>query len=154
MMPTEYIVSSLPALAFGAPAPISWEAFMATAGGRFDENAFDGIEVVLRNAIAEARGGGEKSRRPTKVCSLYWYNRMLACFQEKDTLKRDELVDRVWWEAADELTDASAPLGPGALATYAIRLKIAIKRSKISKDAGMAAFDRLAEESETGSKTN
>ena len=92
--------------------------------------------------------------RPTKVCSLYWYNRMLACFQEKDTLKRDELVDRVWWEAADELTDAGAPLGPGALATYAIRLKIAIKRSKISKDAGMTAFDRLAEESETGSKTN
>lgn len=145
MMPTEYIVSSLPALAFGADAPVSWEDFMACAGGRFDENAFGELEVVLRNAIAEARGGGERSRRPTNACSVYWYGRMLACFQEKDVLKRDELVDRVWWDAAGELTDAGSPLGPGALATYAIRLKIALKRSKISKNAGMAAFDRLAD---------
>jgi hypothetical protein len=154
MMPTEYIVSSLPALSFGAPAPISLEAFVAASDGRLDETAFNGLEIMLRNAIAEARGGGEKSRRPTDGCSLYWHNRMIACFQEKDVLKRDEAVDRVWWDAAGELTDPSAPLGAGALATYAVRLKIALKRSKISKDAGMAAFDRLADESETGSKAD
>lgn len=153
-MPVEYIVSSLPALSFGTPAPISWEAFRSACGGRLDESAFNDLETQLRNAAAEARGGGEKCRRSAEGCSLYWKNRMLACFQEKDVFKRDEAIDRVWWDAAGELTDGASPLGAGALATYAIRLKIALKRSKISKDAGMAAFDRLSEESGVKSNEN
>ena len=145
MMPIEYIVASLPALSFGAPAPLSWEKFLEASEGRFDESAFKDLETQLRNAISEARGGGEKNRRPVSGMSLYWKNRMLACFQEKDVLKRDELVDRVWWEAAGEVADPVAPLGEGALLAYALRLKIALKRTKISKEAGMAAFDRLAD---------
>ena len=143
MMPLDYIVAGLPALSFGESAPLSWEAFAEAAGGRYDEKAFDDLETQLRNAALEARGGGEKHRRPASGLSLYWKNRILACFQEKDVLKREELLDRTWWDAAGELTDPLSPLGAGALATYAVRLKIALKRSKISKDAGMAAFDRL-----------
>lgn len=71
---------------------------------------------------------------------------MLACFQEKDVLKRDEALDRVWWDAAGELTPAASPLGKGALATYAVRLKIALKRDRISADSGRAAFDQLTAE--------
>jgi hypothetical protein len=41
------------------------------------------------------------------------------------------------------LTPPAAPLGKGALATYSIRLKIALKRGGISREAGNAAFDRL-----------
>jgi hypothetical protein len=78
---------------------------------------------------------------------------MLACFQEKDILKRDELTDRVWWEAAGELADPVAPLGAGALLVYALRLKIALKRTKISKEAGMAAFDRLAGSADAAPET-
>ena len=33
-MTTDYIVASLPALAFGDPAPMEWGAFEAIAGGR------------------------------------------------------------------------------------------------------------------------
>lgn len=143
MMPLDYIVSSLPSLSFGAPAPISWETFKNITENRLDESAFEELETELRNAIAEARGGGEKSYRPTRKLSLYWKNRILACFQEKDILKRDELIDKTWWDAAGELTDPTAPLGAGALVTYAVRLKIAIKRSKFSRQAGLAAFDRL-----------
>ena len=153
MMPLEYIVASLPALSFGAPAPLSWEKFLELSCGRFDENAFTGLETQLRNAIAEARGGGEKCRRPVSEISLYWKNRMLACFQEKDVLKRDELVDKVWWDAAEELSGPASPLGSGVLATYALRLKIALKRSKISKEAGMAAFDRLADKADAAEDT-
>ena len=146
-MSTDYIVSSLPSLVFGAPAPISWERF--TEGGGTvpapQAKAWRDLETQLRNAVAEARGG-ERFKRPADGCSLYWKNRVLACFQEKDVAKRDELLDRVWWDAAGELTPPSEPLGPGALATYAIRLKIALKRSKISKDAGNASFDRLTAE--------
>jgi hypothetical protein len=78
---------------------------------------------------------------------------MLSCFQEKDVLKRDELVDKVWWDAAEELSEPSSPLGAGALTTYALRLKIALKRSKISKEAGMAAFDRLADSADAAPET-
>ena len=146
-MSVDYIVSSLPPLAFGAPAPISWEKF--TQGGGAvpapQAKAWTDLETQLRNAVAEARGG-ERFKRPADGCSLYWKNRVLACFQEKDVAKRDELLDRVWWDAAGELTPPSEPLGKGALATYAIRLKIALKRTKISTDAGNASFDRLTAE--------
>jgi hypothetical protein len=146
-MSTDYIVASLPTLAFNAPAPLSWEKFAAITGGgdALIPAKWSDLETQLRNAMAEARGG-ERFRRPADGCSLYWKNRVLACFQEKDVAKRDELLDRVWWDAAGELTPPSAPLGKGALATYAIRLKVALKRTMISKDTGNAAFDRLTAE--------
>ena len=146
-MSTDYIVSSLPSLVFGAPAPLSWEAFVSRGGGVPPPQAktWADLETQLRNAVAEARGG-EKYKRPAEGCSLYWKNRVLACFQEKDVMKRDELLDRVWWDAAGELTPPANPLGAGALATYAIRLKIALKRALISADAGNASFDRLTAE--------
>ena len=146
-MSVDYIVSSLPSLVFGAPAPLSWEVFVSRGGDVPPPQAkvWQDLETQLRNAIAEARGG-ERFKRPADGCSLYWKNRILACFQEKDVAKREELLDRTWWDAAGELTPPSEPLGPGALATYAIRLKIALKRTRISKDTGDAAFDRLTAE--------
>ena len=146
-MSIDYIVSSLPTLAFNAPAPLSWESFVSRGGGVPPPLAktWADLETQLRNAMAEARGG-ERFKRPAEGCSLYWKNRVLACFQEKNVAKRDELLDRVWWDAAGELTPPSEPLGKGALATYAIRLKIALKRTLISRDAGNSAFDRLTAE--------
>jgi ubiquinone biosynthesis protein UbiJ len=85
-------------------------------------------------------------KRPSSVCSLYWKNRVLACFQERDIAKREELLDRAWWDAAEELTPLTNPLSAGALATYAVRLEIALKRDKISQNRGNAVFDRLTEE--------
>ena len=154
-MTTDYIVSSLPPLAFGSPAPISWEKFVATCGGEgggvfrdLGEGAWAELETQLRNAAAEARGG-EKFKRPVDGCSLYWRDRVLACFQEKDVLRRDELIDRAWCDAAGELTSPASPLGRGALATYAVRLRIAIRRDGISKENGKEAFDRLTAEKKT-----
>ncbi len=142
-MSVDYIVSSLPALAFGAPAPMTREAFDALAG-----NAADGpleqwrdLETQLRNAVAEARGGA-RWKRPARGCSIYWKGRIAACFQEKDVAKRDELIDKVWWDAAGELVPPASPLGAGALAAYSVRLAIAEKRSGISKESGVAAFEK------------
>ena len=146
-MSTDYIVASLPTLSFCVPAPISWEKFCETAGGaaRLSRlmDRFSDLETQLRNAVAEARVGNADFSRPASGCSLFWKNRVLACFQEKDVARRDELLDRVWWDAAEELMSPSAPLGEGALAAYAIRLKVALRRGMISTDAGNAAFDRL-----------
>lgn len=144
-MSIDYIVSSLPTLAFNAAPQLSQEAFDALAGdsisGKLAEWA--DLEAQLRNAVAVARGG-EKWVRPVRGCSLYWRNRIASCFQEKDVAKRDELLDRVWWDAAGELTPPAAPLGLGALATYAVRLKIALKRAAISAESGAEVFDRSA----------
>ena len=145
-MTTDYIVASLPRLAFGEGAPMTWEAFTAVAGEDAIPARWTDLETQLRNAMAQARGGGEKHLRAAEGCDLYWRNRVTAAFQEKDALKRDELLDRVWWDAAGELTPSSSPLGKGALATYAVRLKIALKRSRIDREAGNAAFGRLAAE--------
>ena len=90
--------------------------------------------------MAAARGGA-KYARPARGCSIHWRDRVAACFQEGDVAKRDEMLDRVWWDAAGELTSPSDPLGKGALATYAVRLRIAERRARISPEAGDAAFD-------------
>jgi len=146
-MTTDYLVSSLPALAFGAPAPLSWERFRELAGddGCALPPEWADLETQLRNAMAEARGG-EKFKRPSEGCSVYWRDRVAACFQEKDVAKRDELLDKVWWDAAGELASPSSPLGRGALAAYAVRLKIALRRDGISREKGNEAFDRLTAE--------
>ena len=151
-MTVDYIVSSLPALAFGQPAPMSWEGFVALCGDKAgDVEAILGggvwadLETQLRNSAAQARAG-DGFARPARGCSIYWRDRVAACFQEKDVLRRDEMIDRVWWDAAGELSPAASPLGMGALAAYAVRLKIALRRDMISKDKGNEAFDRLTAE--------
>ncbi len=144
-MTTDYIVASLPALAFDQPPSISWEQFLERGGALPLPEKWHDLETQMKNAIAEARGG-ENYKRPAEGCSLFWRGRVLTAFQEKDPLKRETLLDKIWWDAADELVDPTSPLGRGALAAYAVRLKIALKRNKISTAEGNAAFDRLTAE--------
>ena len=149
-MSIDYIVSSLQSLVFDGPAPYTWERFvemlppdLVAADGAFAAPPrWRELETQLRNAMAAARGG-EKYRRPTSGCDLYWQNRVTAAFSEKDPLKRETLLDHVWWDAAGELTPIAAPLSRGALETYAIRLQIVLRRNRISQEAGDALFDRL-----------
>ena len=155
-MSVDAIVAGLPAMRFGDAAPISWNLFLEKCGGEAEwvvrslgEGAWADLETQLRNAMLEARGGDAKYRRTADGCSLYWRDRVRACFQEADVLRRDELVDRVWWDAAGELASPASPLGKGALAAYAVRLRIAIRRDGISKENGKEAFDRLTAEKKT-----
>ena len=152
-MSVDYIVASLPALAFGEKAPISWEGFVSACGGAAPElpREWSDLDTQMRNALAEERGGA-RFVRPASGCSTYWRDRVRACFREEDVLRRDEMLDRVWWDAAGELTPPSLPLGAGALATYAVRLKIALKRSAMSDEEGIAAFDRLIDAAERVSR--
>ncbi len=141
-MSVDYIVASLQPLAFDGPAPYTLEQFLAQAGEIELPPRWTDLEAQLRNAIAAARGG-ERWKRPVGGCDLYWQNRIAAAFSEKDPLKREALVDRVFWDAAGELTPVASPLSKGALQTYFLRLKIALKRNRVSAEAGNAAFDRL-----------
>lgn len=150
-MPIDYIVASLPQLTFGLPAPLTREQFVERCGGEVELPVeWTDLEAELRNAMVEARSGGSSAAmrflRPVSGCRLYWRNRITACFQERDVLKREDLLDRVWWDAAGELVSSVSPLGKGALAAYSIRLELALKRDRISTDDGNAAFDRLTAE--------
>ena len=152
-MTVDYIVASLPALAFGEKAPISWERFREAVGddalvARL-ERRFADLEVQLRNAAAAARGGADDAR-PADGCSLYWRDRVAACFQERDVAKRQDLIDRAWWDAAGELASPADPLGAGALAAYAVRLKSALRRDRADAAAGNAAFDAIADAATPG----
>ena len=160
-MSIDAIVAGLPSLRFGDAAPISWDSFLEKCGGEagwvvrsLGGGAWADLEAQLRNAIVDARGGDAKYRRQVEGCSLYWRDRVRACFQEADVLRRDELLDRVWWDAAGELTPPASPLGRGALLTYAIRLRIALKRSAISQERGGAAFDRMTAETKPAEQSN
>ena len=156
-MSIDYIVSSLQPIPFDGPAPYTWDEFRQMLPDGFDIPDTDAgtgsarwrdLETQLRNAVASARGG-ERFRRHAKGCDIYWQNRVTTAFQEKNPLKRETILDRIWWDAAGELTPPSSPLSRGALETYAIRLRIAIKRAKASKDAGNAAFDGLTAAADT-----
>ena len=155
MMPVDYIVSSLLPLAFDVPPPYTAEQFAAIAGEIEPPRAWLDLEAQMRNAIAEerarlnaARGSGEtdasKWKRPADGCALYWTNRVRAACAEKDPLKRDAAIDRVFWDAAGELTPPASPLSRGALQTYSIRLGIALKRASRSTEAGNAVLDKLS----------
>jgi len=148
-MTTDYIVASLPVLTFGEKPAITSAGLAELAGDRLAKPLarWRDLEAQLRNAMAVCRGGGEKDLRQVDGCSQYWKSRVLQCFEEKDVFKRDELLDRVWWDAAGELTPSASPLGVGALATYSVRLKIAEKRALISTSQGNALFDTLVERS-------
>ena len=153
----DYIVSSLKPLSFDEPAPYTWEQFLALLPEGFeipDTDAGTGstrwrdLETQMRNAKAAARGG-ERFMRQAAGCDLYWRNRIAAAFQERNPLARETLLDRVWWDAAGTLTPAASPLSQGALETYSIRLRIALRRDKISKADGNALFDDLISASGT-----
>ncbi|MBO5940798.1 MAG: hypothetical protein J6R18_06370 [Kiritimatiellae bacterium] len=155
-MPIDYIAASLQPLSFDGQAPYSWDQFLSLMPAGFvvpdavtgvGSARWSEIETQLRNSIAIARGS-EKHCRIASSCDLYWQNRVSAAFQEKDPLKRETLIDRVWWDAAGELTPLSSPLSYGALETYALRLKIVLKRNGVSKKDGDAIFDKLTSAAE------
>ena len=106
------------------------------------------LDAQIRNAIAaeRARLHGQDAarwRRPVDGCALFWANRAVAAFQEKDPARRERLLDQVRWDAAGELTPPAAPLSAAAVFTYAIRLGIVLDRAARDTAAGNDVFNRL-----------
>jgi hypothetical protein len=153
-MAADYLVSSLPALEFDAPAPLSLEEFDARCREQLGADPFSrleekwrDLETQMRNASAEERARAReqdpsKWRRPANGCSLHWQNRIREAFAEKDPAKRERLLDKARWDAAADMTPPQSPLSREAAFTYRIRLQIALKRQSISQEAGNAAFER------------
>lgn len=154
-MAADYLVSSLPTLSFDAPPPISSASFAALCREQLGDNPFrsikekwDDLEILLRNAICaeRARLAGKdpaKYLRHANGCSRYWADRVSAAFKESSPEKREDALDKVWWDAAGEMTPPASPLSVAAAFTYSLRLAVAERRASRSIDAGNAVFDSL-----------
>jgi len=154
-MAADYLVSSLPALAFDAPAPLTMAQFDALCREQLGpapfkklEKAWSDLDAQMRNVAAEERARTKgldpaQWRRPASGCALHWQNRIRAAFAEKDPAERDRLLDKARWDAAGEMTPPVSPLSRGAAFTYRLRLEIAIRRQALSAEAGNAVLDSI-----------
>ena len=161
-MSAEYLISSLQPIPFDGPAPVSRAEFRAacrrelgfeplSAGDNHAAaRAWRDLETQLGNTCASERAkalgvNGDKYLRPADGCSLFWRGRIAAAFAEADPLRRQSAIDRVYWDAAQELTPAADPLAVGAAYTYLVRLGIAERRARISAAEGNSVFDRISD---------
>jgi hypothetical protein len=167
-MSADYLISSLPGLAFDGEAPVTMENFILGVEAQLSARDALGIKALLndaesshpialkwrdidvqiRNTIATERARKmEKDPstwiRSSEGCSLFWKNRIVAAFNEKDPASRERQIDLARFEAAGELTPITAPLSVAAVFTYAIRLAIIIRRSSMNNENGNAVFDKL-----------
>lgn len=157
-MSADYLVSSLPPVPFDGPAPLSKEAFDDLCRRQLGDTvenaakaahaAWRDLQCEIRNTICEIRAkalGQEAGKwtRPAKGCSVYWRNRAAAAMQEKDVAKREEMLDRLFWDAAESLVPPSAPLSAAAAYAWGVKLEIARKRASRSAEEGSKVFDGL-----------
>lgn len=167
-MSADYLISSLPGLAFDGDAPITMEYFLSNVRSQLSQYDAEGVEdvingnisnhpiavkwrdidVQIRNAIAAQRAkrmekDPSKWMRQAKGCSLFWKNRIVSAFNEKDPASRQRQIDFARFEAAGELTPVTSPLSVAAVFTYAIRLEITLRRSSMNSERGNDVFDRL-----------
>lgn len=173
-MAADYLAASLRPLSFNGPAPYTHVAFTALCREQLNAKDAEGIVALLteapsshplvrtwrdldtqmRNTSATERGrllgcDAARWRRPAAGCSLFWTNRILAAFQEKDPARREDLIDRARWDAAAELTPPDQPLSAAALFTYAVRLSIVSRRAARDAVAGNEVLTRLTAASKT-----
>ena len=159
-MAADYLIASLPVVPFDGPAPVQLSDFLASCRAELgyeplsddDTSAtarkWRDLETQMRNAAAAERAkalgvDAAKYRREASGCSLYWRDRIGAAFSERDPLKRQTAIDRVFWDAAGELVPASSPLSAAAAYAYRVRLEIAARRASVSKDEGNKVFDGI-----------
>ena len=167
-MSADYLISGLPGLCFDAPPATSMEKFLSDARSQLSASDADGIEAIvagtpsshpmvakwrdidtqMRNAIAverarKAEKDPAKWLRSAEGCSLFWKNRIVAAFNEKDPASRERLIDLARFEAADELVPVTSPLSVAAVFAYAVKLSIVLRRAAMNANDGNGVFDSL-----------
>lgn len=171
-MSCEYLIASLPALAFGEAPPLGADDLIGAASGKVapatlstlrallsgepDRNPFavawDQAETQIRNAVARARAArlglpadaAEKWLRPhAGPWRVTIEESVAAAFALPDPLERHRALLRLRWDLAGELAGL-APFSEPALFAYAVRLKLLLEFSKADPQAGMARLKAAA----------
>ena len=163
-MSYEYFASSLPALRFDAPPPMSPDALLEAARGVLSAGDLAALEAAVagrdgpgfaaswhaldaqvRNAVARARAArrpgadAAKFLRPHAGWSAAAEQGVAAAFQESDPLKRHRALARLRWDLAGEAARVGLdPFSAAAVCAYGVRLAILADLAKTDAEAGLA----------------
>lgn len=171
-----YLVSSLPALALGSPAPFSPQDFLFHCQGALaaedlaeiaavlEGRAADGhsaaaqewaaVEAQVRNAAAKVRGTrlGVEAKPFLKPHRGYrvWLDKEVAdALAKPNPLQAEMALDAVRWKAADDIAQQDAR-GLGAVVAFAAKLTLVARWAQMDDAAGRAKLDGLVEDLEKG----
>jgi len=164
-----YFVATLPALALGAPPPMSTDAFDALCGEYLDESDLNGLrelragfdgaprhpfarewdaaETCLRNAVAHSRAARLKRDatpclRPQAAVDVFVEHGVQEAFMRPDPLERELALDRLRWQRAEELAGLD-PFAGRAVLAYRVRLGLVERWDAMSEARGAARRDAL-----------
>lgn len=158
------LIASLPTLSLDTPPAISGEKFLqACESGLAAEDSaaarallngvpppesacrgFIGrwrdVDTQIRNAVAVRRAtklGLDASAwvRPTQGCAVWLRDGVEDAFQEKDPLDREKAIDRLRWQALEELQGVD-PMTRDAVFAYAAKLALVSKWHRYSETQG------------------
>lgn len=167
-----FFVASLPALHLGAPVPMPLAEFRAevarllpaetaveleavlrgdgpAARSVFARSWF-ALQVQLRNAVVHtraARRGVDEVPflRPQSGISLYLQDAVVAAYGKPNPLERELALDRIRWEAADEMARAEPFREPTVLA-YGLQLQMMERWAALQDKAGQEALLRAVQQ--------
>ena len=65
-----------------------------------------------------------------------------AAFDEINPLRREQALDRLRWQLADEMQGVQ-PISENVVLAYAVKLRLALRLQSLDAAAGRAKFDEL-----------
>lgn len=171
-MNLEFFIASLPMLLPGQPAKITADYFLtacadalgadmaAAAGallGRGESRhpfvtAWKERDRALRAAIASRRAARlrkDPAEFPPDAfadSSLFpgLASAVEAAYNAPDPLSRENAIDRIRWNLADEMQGVQ-PFSENVVLAYAVKLSIASRQMERSEEAGRSRFGKLTE---------
>jgi len=168
-MNLDYFISSLPMLAYGQRVPLSEQDFRAACETGLDgalaasvRQLLDGLtpdeapaspwvaawnakESQVRAAVARrraARLGVPPPETQAVVADTRIEPAVNAAFEEVNPLRREQALDRLRWQFADEMQGVQ-PLSENVIFAYAVKLRLALRLQSLDATAGRAKFDEL-----------
>lgn len=161
-----FFVASLPALHLGAPRSVALADFRAevarllsaetaaeldsvlqgnraAARSAFAQAWFE-LQVQIRNAVVHtraARRGVDEAPflRPQAGIRLYLQDAVVAAYGKPNPLERELALDRLRWEAVDELARPE-PFGEATVLAYGVKLQLMERWAGLSDEAGQQAL--------------
>lgn len=171
-MNLEYFISSLPMLAYGQPSPITEKAFREACATGLDGKLASSVKVLLdsfdgakpkedvsspwvsawlekdfqiRSVVARrraARLGLQGREFPAVVTDTRIEPAVNAAFDEINPLRREEAIDRLRWQLADEM-QGYQPISENVVLAYAVKLKLILRFQSLNPELGKTKFSEL-----------
>ncbi|MFW6227575.1 MAG: DUF2764 family protein [Bacteroidota bacterium] len=153
-----YLISSLPSLTYGQPAPISLESFMLQASFQLSESTFKKLENLdvrklsrakdygnLSSAISlsedieadklEIRSAKRQSRTPNIIT-------LPDKIMEKNPLELEKYLMKILWDELDSIDDMEHFTATEVF-VYKLKLQILERLDSFDKEKGLEILDKV-----------